>query len=70
MNSQPNSITEKPASHVPSLGELEQASHELKQKIEEQRRKTAMPINPALGDPEIDARNADGHNDLPPDDED
>ena len=46
---------------------LEQASRDLKQRIEEQRRKSAMPVNASLGDPEIDARNADGRNDLPAD---
>jgi len=54
----------------PSLETLKQASHELKEKIEELRRKTAMPINPSLGDPAIDAANADGHNDLPDENED
>ena len=53
-----------------SLEELKQASHDLKEKIEELKRKTDMPLNPAIGDPRIDADNADGHNDLPPDDDD
>ena len=43
---------------------LEQASRDLKQRIEEQRRKSAMPLNASLGDPETDAQNADGRNDL------
>jgi hypothetical protein len=46
---------------------LEEASRDLKQRIEEQRRKSAMPLNASLGDPAIDARNADGRNDLPAD---
>ena len=52
-----------------SLEKLKQASHDLKERIEEQRRKSDMPINSSLGDPKIDADNADGHNDLPPDDD-
>ncbi len=53
----------------PTLDSLKQASRELKDRIEEQKRKSAMPINSSLGDPAIDAANADGHNDRP-DDED
>ena len=62
-----------PATDVPakdSLEDLKQASHDLKERIEEQRRKTSLPINPALGSPRIDADNADGHNDLPDSEDD
>ena len=61
--------TDKRPSETDSFEELKQASHDLKERIEEQKRKSAMPINPALGSPAIDAANADGHNDLPPDDD-
>ncbi len=50
--------------------DLKQRSQQLKDKIEEQRRKTDMPVNSALGSPKIDADNADGHNDLPDDEDD
>lgn len=53
-----------------SLEKLKQESHDLKERIEELRRKTDMPVNSSLGDPAIDAANADGHNDLPDDEED
>ena len=52
-----------------TLDELKRHSHDLKERIEELRRKTEMPINSALGNPRIDAENADGRNDLPPDDD-
>jgi hypothetical protein len=52
-----------------SLEELKKASNELKERIEELRRKTSMPLNSSLGDPAIDAANADGHKDLPEDEE-
>jgi len=52
------------------IEKLKQESHDLKERIEELRRKTDMPLNSSLGDPAIDAANADGHNDLPEDEED
>jgi hypothetical protein len=52
-----------------SLADLKRHSQELKDRIEEQRRKSAMPINGSLGNPQIDAENADGRRDLPDDDE-
>ena len=54
----------------PSLTELEKASQALKEKILAERRKSDMPINSSLGDPSIDARNADGRNDIPDLDDD
>ena len=53
-----------------SFDKLKQESHDLKERIEELRRKTEMPLNSSLGDPAIDAANADGHNDLPDEEED
>jgi len=53
----------------PPLAELERASQDLKARIVEARLKSDMPINASLGNPEIDARNADGRNDLPDDDD-
>ena len=52
-----------------SLADLKEASHDLKERIIEEKKRNAMPINSSLGDPEVDARNADGHNDLPDDDD-
>jgi len=52
-----------------SLEELKEASRDLKERIIEEKKRNAMPINASLGDPETDARNADGHNDLPDRDE-
>ena len=51
------------------LADLKKASQDLKTRIDEARKENAMPINASLGDPAVDARNADGRNDLP-DDED
>jgi hypothetical protein len=61
-------MDEKPAD--PTLETLKQASHDLKERIEEQKRKSAMPLNSSLGDPAIDAANADGHNDRPDEEDD
>ena len=61
--------TEKPTPGE-SLDELKRHSDDLKHRIEEQRKKSAMPLNSALGSPRIDAENADGRNDLKTDDED
>jgi hypothetical protein len=51
------------------LGDLESASRDLKQRIDDEKRKHDMPINSSLGDPAVDARNADGRNDLPDEDD-
>ena len=59
---------DKPAPE-PSFEELKRESEDLKKRIEEERRKNAMPVNSSLGDPAIDAANADGHNDLKDDDD-
>lgn len=48
-----------------SLDELKEASRDLKEKIIEEQRRNDMPLNASLGDPKVDARNADGRNDLP-----
>jgi hypothetical protein len=53
-----------------SLAELKNASEDLKQRIEEEKRRNDMPLNSSLGDPKVDARNADGRNDLPDSDDD
>jgi hypothetical protein len=48
-----------------SLADLEAASRDLKERIIDERRRNDMPIDPALGNPEIERQNADGRNDLP-----
>jgi hypothetical protein len=48
-----------------SLRDLRQASRALKEKIIEEKKRNDMPLNSSLGNPEADARNADGRNDLP-----
>jgi hypothetical protein len=53
-----------------SLKRLEDASRDLKERIAEERRRDDLPIDSALGDPEIERQNADGRNDLPDRDED
>ena len=53
-----------------TIVDLKRHSEDLKARIEEQRRKSAMPVNSSLGDPKIDAENADGRRDLKDDDED
>ena len=52
------------------LESLKRHSKDLKDRIEEQRRKSDMPLNASLGNPETDAENADGRRDLPDEDED
>jgi hypothetical protein len=47
------------------MAELEKASRDLKARIDEEKRRNDMPLNASLGDPKIDADNADGRNDLP-----
>jgi len=54
----------------PSFETLKKASQDLKERIEEQRRKSDMPLNSSLGDPAIDAANADGRNDIKVEDDD
>jgi hypothetical protein len=48
-----------------SLAELEAASRDLKERIIDEKRRNDMPIDSALGNPEIEKQNADGRNDLP-----
>ena len=48
---------------------LKHEADDLKQRIEELRRKTDMPVNSALGSPQIDAENADGRRDVKDDEE-
>jgi hypothetical protein len=48
-----------------SLSDLEAASTDLKARIIEEKKRNAMPIDSALGNPEIERQNADGRNDLP-----
>lgn len=62
-------MPERQAAEPQSLSDLKAASRDLKQRIDDEKRKHDMPINSSLGDPAVDARNADGHNDLPDEDD-
>jgi hypothetical protein len=61
---------EKVATTERRLAELKKTSQDLKERIIEEKKRNAMPINASLGDPTVDARNADGRNDLPDQDDD
>ncbi len=52
-----------------SLPELRQASDELKAKIDEAKRRNDMPVDSALGNPAWEQRAADGHLDVPDQDD-
>jgi hypothetical protein len=60
---------ERGAVQPETLADLKAASRDLKQRIDEEKRKHDMSINGSLGDPEVDARNADGRRDLPNEDD-
>ena len=53
-----------------SLRGLKKASDELKAKIDEAKRNHDMPLDSALGNPNWEERDADGHLDLPEDEND
>ncbi len=63
-------MTDIPKTPEEDLEALKRHSQDLKDRIEEQRRKSAMPVNASLGNPETDAENADGRRDLKEEDED
>lgn len=50
-----------------SLKKLEEKSHELKARIEQERRSHDMPVNAQLGNPEWEEKAADGRFDRPED---
>jgi hypothetical protein len=58
-----------PESKDPPLSELQKASQELKTKIAEAKSRNEMPLDSALGNPDWEEKAADGHLDVP-DDED
>jgi hypothetical protein len=53
-----------------SLADLKAASSGLKERIIDEKKRNEMPIDSALGNPEIERQNADGRNDLPDTDDD
>jgi hypothetical protein len=53
-----------------SMSELKRASEELKVKIAEAKARNDMPFDSTLGNPNWDKNAADGHLDLPDDDDD
>ena len=54
----------------PSMSDLRSASEELKTKIAEAKARNDMPFNSTLGNPNWDKNAADGHLDVPDDDDD
>jgi hypothetical protein len=52
-----------------SLKRLEEESHELKSRIDRERRAHDMPVDSQLGNPEWEEKAADGRLDRPKDDE-
>jgi hypothetical protein len=52
-----------------SLPELRKAADDLKAKIEEAKRRNDMPVDSALGNPGWEQRAADGHLDVPDQDD-
>ena len=53
-----------------SLERLKDASRDLKERIEQEKRRQDMPIDAALGNPEWEQRAKDGRFDRPPSDDD
>jgi hypothetical protein len=75
-------VNDEPGAKAPPAGEkdvkpmpgpepaLRKASEELKDKIAEAKRRQNMPLDSALGNPDWEARAADGRFDLPEKDDD
>lgn len=53
-----------------SAADLRKASEDLKGRIDEAKRRSGLPLDSALGNPEWEKRAADGRFDLPDDDND
>jgi len=63
-------VEKKPADQgTPSTEDLRKASEELKAKIAEAKARNDMPLDSSLGNPKWEKGAADGHLDVPPDDE-
>ena len=54
----------------PSMSDLRSASEKLKAKIAEAKARNDMPFDSTLGNPNWDKNAADGHRDVPDDDDD
>jgi hypothetical protein len=65
----PNPATDNPLESDPSEAELRKRSEDLKAKIAEAKARNDMPVDSSLGNPKWDRKAADGHLDLPPDDD-
>jgi hypothetical protein len=48
-----------------TLADLEDAARDLKERIIEEKKRNAMPINSSLGEPEVDARTPTGATTFP-----
>ena len=64
----PDAEVDAPASA--SIDELAHASHDLKKRIDEEKRRHDMPVDSKLGNPDWEERAADGRFDLPDKDDD
>ena len=69
-NEQNEPVKNGPPIEEASLLELRRASEELKAKIAEAKARNDMPLDSTLGNPTWDRNAADGHLDLPDDDDD
>jgi hypothetical protein len=59
-----------PETPDPQVHDLRKTSEELKAKIAEAKARNDMPLDSALGNPNWERQAADGHLDVPDDDED
>ena len=60
----------RPIEEEPSMSDLRWASEELKARIAEAKARNDMPFDSTLGNPNWDKNAADGHLDVPDDDDD
>jgi hypothetical protein len=70
VQAQTQSDTEPFDSGSGSPADLRQAAEDLKTKIAEAKRRNDMPVDSALGNPAWERRAADGHLDVPDEDDD
>jgi hypothetical protein len=70
VQAQTQSDTEPFDSGSGSPADLRQAAEDLKTKIAEAKRRNDMPVDSALGNPSWERRAADGHLDVPDEDDD
>ncbi len=69
MGNENQSAPQQPADDKAPVSTLRKASDELKAKIAEAKARNDMPLDSALGNPKWEKDAADGHLDIPDDDE-